>query len=139
MIATANSAEQMQALIQSIQMDTNARDRNLEDGCAKKEGIRCAALGSKTLIAREDPLMEKLPRMRVNLIASDSSSLVKAIPLGARLAYLMQHIPSAESDAAGKKVLMTKQLQLEFGDDTVVEHSTQLLDQWPVTSLGTSR
>lgn len=137
MIATAESAEQMQAFIQSIQMITDSADRNLQDRCTKGQGIKCAKLGSKNIQdPKDDPLMELIPRMRVNLIAFDSTSLVKSIPLGARLAYFMRHTRSAGSDASSTKASITKQLQLEFGRETVVEQSTHLFDQWPVTTLG---
>lgn len=143
MMATAASADKILPFIQSINTLGTSSNSGLTERCfpnkIPNKDIVCARLGVNINLSSEDLPMESLPRLRVNLVASDSATSPMSIPLGARLAYLMRHRPSVESDAAGKKVSITKQLKLEFGSDTVVEQSTQLLDQWPVTALETSR
>jgi len=143
LIATAESADRMQAFMQTIQSAGNNAENGLNKICKanSQKGITCASIGvkQKTTTFLEDPLQELIPRLRVNLIGSNSVSSVKPMPLGARLAYLIRHRPSAISNGAWNKDSIEKQLQLEFGSDTVVEHSTQLLDEWPVTTLEASR
>jgi hypothetical protein len=142
LIATAETAARMQAFMQTIQSPRNANN-GLRKICTanSQKGITCVSIGvnQKTPTSTEDTLQEVIPRLRVNLIGSNSVSSVKPIPLGARLAYLIRHRPSAVSNEAWEKDPVKKQLHLEFGSDSVVEQSTQLLDQWPVTTLEAHR
>lgn len=137
-IATAASAEKMQAFIQSI---VAPRPFGLEISCETfKKDVLCTEIAATQATTTSGDLLNELfPRLRVHLIASEPVSSAKPVPLGARLAYLMWQTQSAGSDAAGKKATIKKQLQLEFGADTIVEQSSQLLDQWPVTELETSK
>ncbi len=134
-IATATSAEQMQAFMQNIKT-TGDFAPTLKGQCERNKSITCAIIAAEQKTTDSgDFLRELLPRLRVNLVVSDSTSTARSIPLGARLAYLMRHSRPTGSDAADDKLPVTQQLQLEFGAATVVERSTQLLNQWPVSKL----
>jgi hypothetical protein len=133
MIVTAPSAEKMQAFIQSIE---DIRPFGVDESCENNKDVTCAFIAAEKKTPNSGDLASELfPRLRVNLVASELASPAKPFPLASRLATLVRQTQSGRADPALSKVSITNQLKLEFGADTVVEQSTQLFAQWPLTAM----